>query len=334
MSSKVNSLLRRRRASQSSLSISDPEFVGKADLTIVTKNKVKSLEQLQSPGMPNAFPMPGATVDITIPPDNMIIIRDTIKVIKAISDQLDDMLDVDFQKPDMSKMVSADLLEVSKNFDEWLELNKKAVESLKMLHLSGLGLKYLPRSINKLTALDYLDLSKNRFETVSSNITTMTSLTNLDLSANKIKELPSWIGRFKNLKTLNLSNNKLKTLPEGIIGLTNLAQIDLWGNKFKAVPEVLYKMKKERDNDKKLAVCSMSGGQRGPWPVESMEEEEPEKAPDPTTIDGKLVKEIKDRSFCSPSFQKLAIGTIMSVGLLALSFAWTRNLNNIAVLGE
>lgn len=338
MSSRTSSLLHRRRASQpSELSISAPKFVRKGDLAIVTKKKVQSLEELPSTGSPGLCSMPGVTHDITIPPNNMIIIRDTLEVLKKIAKEFEEeMPDVDFQRPVMSKIVSADFLEVSKRFDEWLDQSKKAVESLKSLDLSDLGLKSLPKSLNKLTALTYLDLRKNSFETVSPNIATMISLTNLDLSKNKIKNLPSWIGNLKNLDILNLSYNELTTLPEEIKGLENLTQIDLWDNKFKKGPEVLYEMKKEYGNDKKLDVCMMSEDQSGPWPIKSMEKELEEVIAPSTTKRKPVmeipVKAIKDRSFCSPSFQDLAIGIIMSIGLLALSIACARNLNNIAVL--
>ncbi|NGX28862.1 MAG: hypothetical protein K940chlam1_01050, partial [Candidatus Anoxychlamydiales bacterium] len=279
MASKASSLLPRGVASSLDRNGlpkgSDPRR--NSDSDIIRRAK-QSLEQIQAPGMPNAFSMPDLTVDTTIPPNNMIIIRDTIQVLKAISDHLDEMIGVDFQKPDMSKMVSADLLEVSQSFDDWLEQNKKAIESLKILDLSNLGLKNFPKSLNKLTGLTHLDLSNNKFETLSANIATMMSLTNLDLSDNKIKKLPFWIGYFTKLEVLHLSNNELGTLPKEIIGLTNLTQIDLWGNKFEKVPEVLYKIKKEPGNGKKLDVCMMREHQRGPWPIESREKEL-EKAP-------------------------------------------------------
>ncbi len=329
MSSKVNNLLHRRAASSLDLNElptgSDP-WRNYSDSDIKIKGKAReSIERII---------IRDAIVDAKIPLENWKICVDIIVVQKALINQVD-RRDLGFVIDHYDDAMIADnLLATYQFFDEWLEKHKKVVESLDRLDLSNLKLKHLPRSINKFTAIEYLNLRLNRFETVSSNITTMRSLIFLGLSDNKIRELPSWIGRLKNLKTLHLSGNELKTLPEEIIGLTNLTKIDLRDNKFKAVPEVLYKMKKEHGNDKKLDGCLMSGRQRGPWPVESIEEEEAEEVPDLTTIDGKSVKEIKDRSFCSTSFQNLAIGTIMSVGLLVFSIAWTRNIDNITVLGE
>jgi Leucine-rich repeat (LRR) protein len=88
-----------------------------------------------------------------------------------------------------------------------------AFKNLKVLDLSGNGLKAFPPEILALTQINAVDLSDNPIGSVPNEIGNLASLSRLSLRNTGITTLPPTIGRCKGLSALDVSRNPLATLP-------------------------------------------------------------------------------------------------------------------------
>ncbi|KAM5569613.1 TMV resistance protein N [Rosa sericea] len=99
--------------------------------------------------------------------------------------------------------------------------------TLEVLHLTyGTSIKQFPSSIGNLTSLVELDASETPIEELPSSIGSLTSLRKLMLSKTPIKRLPSSIGSLTSLRKLMLSKTPIKRLPSSIGDLTFLEELD------------------------------------------------------------------------------------------------------------
>eukprot|EP01130_Rhizamoeba_saxonica_P006852 TRINITY_DN2746_c0_g2_i1.p1 TRINITY_DN2746_c0_g2~~TRINITY_DN2746_c0_g2_i1.p1 ORF type:complete len:460 (-),score=65.44 TRINITY_DN2746_c0_g2_i1:52-1431(-) len=129
--------------------------------------------------------------------------------------------------------------------------------NLKILDISKMGLKHLPKSLLNLSKLDTLNLSDNKLKTFPVEVEYMHSLRILYIENNRINIIPKEISGTQslqelharenqiqrieangltnciNLKVLYLSNNKLHEVPEDITDLKNLQEVDFSKNPFK-----------------------------------------------------------------------------------------------------
>ncbi|EFC39210.1 LRR domain-containing protein [Naegleria gruberi] len=117
---------------------------------------------------------------------------------------------------------------------------------LQRLSLDYMGLKTLPKSINKLVELTYLSLSFNKLNTfnllhgkdrhLNDFWPKLTNLEYLNLSGNRLNRFPSEICNCKSLEFLSLSNNRIiNEIPKEIENLKKLAILFLNGNKVTAL---------------------------------------------------------------------------------------------------
>lgn len=90
------------------------------------------------------------------------------------------------------------------------------IDNLEDITLKNLELKFISKSIEKLTKLESLDLSDN-----------------------ELTELPEALGKLDKLEFLCLDNNHLSDLPQSIQHLKSLMSISLKNNEFKMLPEVI-----------------------------------------------------------------------------------------------
>lgn len=91
---------------------------------------------------------------------------------------------------------------------QWAWIGGKLSKTLKLLNLSGNGLKFLPEQLVKLHTLAYLHIDKN-----------------------KLQVLPSGIGNLKQLQILTASDNMLAALP-GSVRSWRLQRLDVSNNAF------------------------------------------------------------------------------------------------------
>ena len=105
------------------------------------------------------------------------------------------------------------------------------------LAINNAKIKYLPKSIGKLTSLQILHLDNNSLTSLPESIGNLNNLTELALDENQISFLPNSIGNLSNLQGLSMDNNKLNTLPENIGKLKNLQELYLNYNQIKILPE-------------------------------------------------------------------------------------------------
>ncbi|XVF39703.1 hypothetical protein PTKIN_Ptkin01aG0054300 [Pterospermum kingtungense] len=99
---------------------------------------------------------------------------------------------------------------------------------LRILNLSGSGIKRLHRSIGDLIYLRYLDLSNTCLETLPETIGHLCNLLTLDLSNTPLGSLPETIGHLCNLLTLELSGcTDLLELPKEILKLVKLKHLNI-----------------------------------------------------------------------------------------------------------
>ena len=90
------------------------------------------------------------------------------------------------------------------------------------LNLEKNNLRFLPKSIKRLTSLKKLDLRGNFLISLPKSIGNLTSLKYLNLNGNNLRDLPESIGNLTSLKELNLSDNYLMTIPKSIEKLEKL----------------------------------------------------------------------------------------------------------------
>lgn len=137
-----------------------------------------------------------------------------------------------------------------------------AYTEAKVLYLSGLGLKELPKEVGGLKYLVSLDLSDNPIAEINSFSSwpkgirhlwlNRTFLTRLDCSIYKLRyleklqiqgarllELTRGLGYLRYLKSLRVNNNYLKDLPRDLADLERFKYLDISGNQFRYVPEFL-----------------------------------------------------------------------------------------------
>jgi internalin A len=100
-------------------------------------------------------------------------------------------------------------VEISRNIEK--------LKNLKILQLSGLGLRTLPFRIDSLEALEVLNVFSNHLTTLPTSIKNLTKLRALDVSFNDLELIPPVIRRIPSLKKLSFGS------PKGLgIGITQV----------------------------------------------------------------------------------------------------------------
>ena len=102
------------------------------------------------------------------------------------------------------------------------------VSGLRVLDLSGVGLKRLPDTIEFLKDLRQLNVCGNRLSTLQEEIGELRNLRILNLSGTKLTKLPESLGNLVSLEELYLSSN-MGDLPNSIVNLKNLRIFDAAG---------------------------------------------------------------------------------------------------------
>ena len=103
-------------------------------------------------------------------------------------------------------------------------------DTTKKLNLSGLGLKELPKNINKFRNLEELNLSKNEFEVFKFNPSRFPNLKSIILTDNLLSQNSVKIRRNKSLKVINLSDNGFEAFPRRVQKSKGLLEIHLANN--------------------------------------------------------------------------------------------------------
>jgi len=112
-------------------------------------------------------------------------------------------------------------------------------EGARILDLSDMKLRELPKSIAFLTKLQGLNLNNNQLTELPEAIASLSQLRQLYLYNNKLTELPEAIASLTQLQRLYLYNNQLTELPEAIASLTELQQLYLSNNQLTELPEAI-----------------------------------------------------------------------------------------------
>jgi hypothetical protein len=111
-----------------------------------------------------------------------------------------------------------------------------SLTNLKVLDVSGNGLKAVPATVGALAALDTLSLNGNELAALPASIGSLASLTCLDARDNKLLSLPPEITGLTSLTDLLLDNNSLSSLPAQIGDLAALKRLDVGNNVLAALP--------------------------------------------------------------------------------------------------
>ncbi len=106
----------------------------------------------------------------------------------------------------------------------------------RVVNLSGLGLRSIPRGVSELFGVEVLDLSNNGLSSIPDSIFQLSTLRELALSDNEITTVPSALLESANLERLHLHNNRITVLPDSISELSNLRVLSLHNNYISAIP--------------------------------------------------------------------------------------------------
>ncbi|KAJ0444366.1 putative TIR domain, P-loop containing nucleoside triphosphate hydrolase [Helianthus annuus] len=124
------------------------------------------------------------------------------------------------------------------------------LESLEVLHITGLKLKEFPNYIttgHSINSLLELHLSWNHIEEVPSSIGNLHKLVSLNLyNCSNLKSLPGSICSLQHLRTLNLHDTSIKELPVGMGQLECLENLDLSETHVKHLPGSICMLKRLR----------------------------------------------------------------------------------------
>lgn len=112
-------------------------------------------------------------------------------------------------------------------------VNFNKFECITFLGLQNLGLRVLPKEIDKLCSIHSLDLENNEFYQVP-NLNGLKSLTCLTLSKNKLKEFVT--GNFPSLKSLYLQKNQIKKIDFSLF--SNIEKLYLDNNQLREIPSL------------------------------------------------------------------------------------------------
>ena len=115
---------------------------------------------------------------------------------------------------------------------------------LKVLHLEGFNIEYVPDEVFTITGLICLKLINLQLKELPENISNLNLLNRLDISNNQICELPNNISNLINLKRLVLRNNKFTFFPEVIFNFFNLEGLILSNNSIELIPSGIACLKK------------------------------------------------------------------------------------------
>lgn len=110
-------------------------------------------------------------------------------------------------------------------------------DNVKILDLSGLDLKKIPKEITQFQNLESLNLSNNRFKEIPYDIYDFESLKNIDLSYNRIKEIEFYNNN--SIESINLSHNRIEYIdysPCSVGCLHNLRTINFSHNNLDECP--------------------------------------------------------------------------------------------------
>ncbi|CAB1100514.1 unnamed protein product [Ectocarpus sp. CCAP 1310/34] len=144
------------------------------------------------------------------------------------------------------------------------------VNRSKVLHLTGMGLRRIPKPVLRTVGLTRLDLACNELPSVPAAISSLINLEHLWLQGNPIASVHSDIQHCTRLKVLDLRNTALTKLPREIGRLSTILEIDLRGAPLKAKMKFFHRNTKglmsylrERDARKHIKVCLAKGKGKG-----------------------------------------------------------------------
>ena len=107
---------------------------------------------------------------------------------------------------------------------------------------SGNSFTEIPRVVFELTQLEELSLSDNQITSIPDSIAQLINLTRLELGYNKVTSIPNSIAQLTNLTELDFGRNKITSIPDSIARLTNLTELDLSRNRITSIPDSIAKL--------------------------------------------------------------------------------------------
>jgi Leucine-rich repeat (LRR) protein/GTPase SAR1 family protein len=124
-----------------------------------------------------------------------------------------------------------------------------SLKNLKQLIANGLGLRYLPLDLFKLTSLEALYFSENQLTELPQEIINLQNLKSLVLYNNDFSKFPEVICSLLKLERLSLEDNELKSIPDSLVNLRNLTDLDFANNYLTEIPKVIFELNKLKTLD-------------------------------------------------------------------------------------
>ncbi|KAG5458745.1 MAG: hypothetical protein BJ554DRAFT_977 [Olpidium bornovanus] len=112
----------------------------------------------------------------------------------------------------------------------------RRLSGVRILHLQGNQLRFLPPTLFQLTGLEELNLGYNSIERLDRGVGQLRRLRELLLHGNRLEQLPQEVGQLQRLEVLDLSGNRLRHLPAEIARLRRLRMIWCDDNRFQPHP--------------------------------------------------------------------------------------------------
>ncbi|MDJ0702297.1 MAG: COR domain-containing protein [Leptolyngbyaceae cyanobacterium MO_188.B28] len=138
---------------------------------------------------------------------------------------------------EIAALESLKVLELSGNPLEQIPEIVFEFKSLSEFYAISINLPEIPDCIGQLSNLTSLGLGNNQISQISDSIGQLKKLASLGLSSNRISQIPDSIGQLSNLTHLGLSSNRISQIPDSIGQLKRLAEIAFANNRISQIPD-------------------------------------------------------------------------------------------------
>lgn len=120
----------------------------------------------------------------------------------------------------------------NKSLDQFLQ--RKNLNKITSLNLSGEGYESIPLVVFQCRNLRKLNLTHNKLTSIPKEIEQLHKLKVLDVSYNKLTHIPAPVCRLPMLKSLNVSHNHIKTIPKQL-GQSSIVDLIISDNRLESI---------------------------------------------------------------------------------------------------